>query len=68
MSIYTVGSIGVGPIGSLTAGAVADIFGGTFAGLLFGGGALMLAYFMFKGLSSIEIPIMNVMREKRLTS
>ena len=68
MSIYTVGNIGVGPMGSLTAGAVADIFGGTFAGLLFGCGSLLLAYFMFKGLSSVETPIKNVMREKGLTS
>lgn len=68
MSIYTVGNIGVGPMGSLTAGAAADIFGGTFAGLLFGCGSLLLAYFMFKGLSSVETPIKNVMREKGLTS
>lgn len=46
MSLYTVGSIGIGPLGSLTAGALADIFGGTFSGLVFGFGAISLALWM----------------------
>ncbi len=36
MSLYTVGSIGIGPLGSLAAGALADILGGTFSGLVLG--------------------------------
>ena len=66
MSLYTVGSIGVGPLGSLTAGALADIFGGTFSGLVFGFGAIFLSLYMKRTLNVIESPIHMKLREKGL--
>ena len=66
MSLYTVGSVGVGPVGSLTAGIVADIFGGTFSGLVFGLGAIFLAIHMRRKLKLIEPPLLMKLREKGL--
>ena len=66
MSLYTVGSIGVGPLGSLAAGILADIFGGTFSGLVFGLGAIFLAIYMKRTLKLIEAPLLSKLREKGL--
>lgn len=66
MSLYTVGNIGIGPLGSLTAGALADIFGGTFSGLVFGFGAIFLALYMKHTLKLIEPSVLMKLREKGL--
>ena len=44
MSLYSVGNIGVGSMGSLAAGIMADVFGGTFAGVAFALSTFVLAY------------------------
>ena len=51
---------------SLTAGIVADIFGGTFSGLVFGLGAIFLAIHMRRKLKLIEPPLLMKLREKGL--
>ncbi|MGD9665907.1 MAG: MFS transporter [Synergistaceae bacterium] len=66
MSLYTVGNIGIGPLGSLTAGVLADIFGGTFSGLFFGVGAILLAFWMKYKLKTIEPSVLTKLREKGL--
>jgi len=66
MSLYTVGNIGIGPLGSLTAGVLADIFGGTFSGLFFGVGAILLAFWMKYKLKTIEPSVLMKLREKGL--
>ena len=66
MSLYTVGNIGIGPLGSLTAGVLADIFGGTFSGLVFGVGAILLAFWMKYKLKTIEPSVLMKLREKGL--
>ncbi len=66
MSLYTVGSVGIGPLGSLTAGILADIFGGTFSGLVFGIGAISLAFYMKRTLRLIEPSVLTKLREKGL--
>lgn len=66
MSLYTVGSVGIGPLGSLTAGILADIFGGTFSGLVFGIGAISLAFYMKRTLRLIEPSVLAKLREKGL--
>ena len=66
MSLYTVGNIGIGPMGSLTAGALADIFGGTFSGLVFGFGAILLALFMKYKLKTLGPSVLTKLREKGL--
>jgi len=66
MSLYTVGNIGIGPLGSLTAGVLADIFGGTFSGLVFGVGAILLAFWMKYKLKTIEPSVLIKLREKGL--
>lgn len=67
MSLYTVGNIGIGPLGSLAAGAAADFFGGTFSGLLFGVGAIFLAFYMKRTLKIIEPAVLAKLREKGLS-
>ncbi|NLD05688.1 MAG: MFS transporter [Synergistaceae bacterium] len=66
MSLYTVGNIGIGPLGSLTAGVLADIFGGIFSGLVFGLGAIFLAFYMKHTLKLIEPSVLMKLREKEL--
>lgn len=67
MSLYTVGNIGIGPMGALAAGAITDVFGGTFAGLLFGGGAIGLAFYMWRSIDDTEKSILKILREKGLS-
>jgi hypothetical protein len=50
----------------LTAGALADIFGGTFSGLVFGFGAISLALWMKYKLKTIEPSVLMKLREKGL--
>ncbi|MDD4159444.1 MAG: MFS transporter [Synergistaceae bacterium] len=66
MSLYTVGNVGIGPIGSLTAGMLADLLGGTFSGLIFGLGAVFLAVCMKRTLKSVEPTIIMKLSEKGL--
>ena len=66
MSLYTVGNIGVGPMGSLTAGIIADAMGGTFTGMLFACGAFLLAYVFNKCLHDMEPELLRIMEEKKM--
>lgn len=66
MSIFTIGSVGVGPLGSLTAGLIADVAGGTAAGLMLAAGALALAFGLKKMLKPYDRQILKIFREKAL--
>lgn len=66
MSLYTIGNIGIGPVGSLLAGVLADIFGGTFSGLFFGFGAILLAFYMKHTLKLIEPSVLAKLKENGL--
>lgn len=66
MSLYAICNIGIGPLGSLAAGVLADIAGGTFAGVVFGVCAVILSYFMNKDMHRIEKQILRILKEKGL--
>ncbi|MCE5201872.1 MAG: MFS transporter [Synergistaceae bacterium] len=66
MSLYAICNIGIGPLGSLTSGILADLIGGTAAGLIFGLSAMALACYMKKNLNKFEAPILKILREKGL--
>lgn len=68
MSIYTVGNIGVGPLGSLSAGIITDAAGGTVSGLIFGIGLIGLSYYVYRNILSIERPVLKILEEKALTA
>lgn len=64
MSLYMVGNAGIGPMGALAAGAFADIFGGTAAGLLLACGALALAWRLRRALRGMDRTILRILRQK----
>jgi len=66
MSLYAICNIGIGPLGSLAAGVLADIAGGTFAGVFFGLCAVILSFFMNKNMHRIEKQILRILKEKGL--
>jgi len=66
MSIYTVGNVGIGPMGSLAAGVVSDFANGTTAGLLLAAGALLLAWNLRKMLKVYDRQILKIFRAKTL--
>jgi MFS family permease len=68
MSIYTVGNIGFGPMGSLVAGALADAAGGTVSALLFSCGAFALALTMANGVRNEDAAVAAIIKSKSVAA